>query len=157
MPFWPNWYSSIQKYHSTRVSNKLTSSRREDYVISTSQIPWFHIFLHYHIINIFIDWSHGYSCHPHKCLSCGKTCYGEMKTNTPQSYMEMVNMLTISFFLINYIYHYSLSYIYLIIWYFHFLCPNITLGSRGDAIVSVFATNVVIATTCSIGVPHSLV
>jgi hypothetical protein len=66
-----------------------------------------------------------HSCEPHRCSSCGKTCYGPMEASGHQSFMEEVSILTISMFFI-FIYLYSIMCIYFDILLYdvlQFLCP----------------------------------
>jgi len=97
------------------------------------------------------------SCEPHKCLNCGKTCYGPMEASGHQSFMNEVSILTISMFFIV-IHLYSIICIYFDISLydvFQLLRPYSRLFMPIDALMFVSTTDVVVEATCSFGVPHT--
>jgi hypothetical protein len=112
------------------------------------------------------EWSeeraHGHNsrpCEPHRCSSCGKTCYGPIEASGQQSFMEEVSILTISMFFIV-IYLYSIMCIYIDILLYvvlQLLCPCSRPSTPMDASVHVSTTDATVEEACSIGLPHTQV
>jgi hypothetical protein len=103
--------------------------------------------------------AHGHNshpCEPHRCSSCVRTCYGPMEASGQHSFMEEVNILTITMFLI-FIYLFCILCIYIDILLYvvlRLLRPCSRPSIPMDASVPISTTDAAVEGSFSLGTPH---
>jgi hypothetical protein len=100
-----------------------------------------------------------HSYEPHRCSSCGHTCYGMMEASGQQRFMEEVSILIVSrFFIVIYLYSIMCIYFDILLYdVFQFVRPYRKPSTSIVALIFISIIDATIEASCSFGAPHTQV